>query len=69
MKKIFILTLMLIVFFVPSYNVMAAKQSKTKNDAFWENYIFYHIIGNGEVEAIAIDKDYAEAKGYCDLLT
>ena len=66
MKKIFILTLMLIVFFVPSYNVMAAKQSKTKNDAFWENYIFYHIIGNGEGEAIAIDKDYAEAKGYCD---
>lgn len=45
--------------------VSAKKSSETENNAFWEDYIFYHIIGDNEVEPVAMDGDYAEAKGYC----
>ena len=67
MKRIpfFTLTIFAMILSLGS-TVYAKKHSKTKDDAFWENYIFFHIIGNNEVEAVGIDTDYAEAKGYYD---
>ena len=64
-KILYIITFLsaMICLSAPTY---AKKHSKTKNDSFWENYMYYHIVAPGEVEALAIDKDYAEAKDYYD---
>ena len=65
-KKIITIMIISSVMIIMTVSTNAQKQSSTKNNAFWEDYIFYHIIGKNEVEALAIDKDYAEANGYYD---
>ncbi len=64
MKRFAFHFLAVLVCLIVSVDANAAKYSETKNDCFWENYIYYHIIGNKEVEAVLVDSDYAEMMDY-----
>ncbi len=42
------------------------ESSVTKDNVFWEGYIYYHIVGKNKVEPLAMDIDYAKQMGYYD---
>lgn len=42
------------------------ESSATKDNVFWEGYIYYHIVGKNKVEPLVMDIDYAKQMGYYD---
>lgn len=63
-KHLILMAILMCAFAIFTCDIDAAKQSETKNNCFWEDYIYYHIIGNKEVEAVLVDSEYGEMKNY-----